>query len=204
MHNPVTIGGRSFDLPLDNNGYWAARMHHDLYRLTVAIARGMFPEARSAIDVGSNTSGLICELDWIERRVASDIQARLVPHWAHVPGVEFVPGNAFEIAFGAPFDLVISNQTVEHLDDAAGFVAKLLDLGTGLILSTTYEVPAGTIPGHVQDPIDHAKFRSWFPCELDAWLVCHHPTNRVLKHIVGVVKQSHPANPARTDPTRRR
>lgn len=193
MSNPVTIGGRTFELPVDRNGYWQARYRHDLYRLTVAIARGMFPDAKSAIDVGCYTSGLICELDWIERRVASHINARLVENWADVPGVTFVPGNAFELDFGQTFDLVISNQTIEHLKDPKGFVAKLLGLGRGLILSTTYKVASGTIEGHVQDPIDEDKFRSWFPCELDTWLICHHPTARQLRFIVGVVKQSHPA-----------
>ena len=74
-----------------------------------------------------------------------------------------------------------------------GFIAKLLQLGRGLIVSTTYEVAAGTIDGHVQDPISLEKFQSWFPCALDAWFICHHPTARRLRHIVGVVKQSHPA-----------
>jgi SAM-dependent methyltransferase len=181
-------------LPLDINDYWKNRSHHDLYRLTIALARAMFHDARSAIDVGCYTSGLICELDWIETRVASDLQARLATNWADVPGVRFVGGDAFTLEFPeAPFDLVISNQTIEHLHDPAGFVAKLLRLGRGLILSTTYEVEAGLIDGHVQDPISLEKFQAWFPCELDAWFICHHPTARKLRHIVGLVKQSHPA-----------
>ena len=179
-------------MPTDINGYWADRMNPDLYRLTVALARGMFADATAAIDVGCYTSGLICELDWIDRRVASDIQAGLSANWKDVPGVEFVGGNAFEIDFGEPFDLVISNQTIEHLEDPVEFVKQLLSMGHGLIISTTYEVPHGTIDGHIQDPIDFEKFLGWFPCELDAWLVCHHPTARILKHIVAVIKQSHP------------
>lgn len=185
--------GRSCDLPLDRNGYWADRANHDLYRLTVATARAMFPNARSAIDVGCYTSGLICELDWIERRVASDIQDYLATDWSHVRGVQFVAGDAFNLDFATDFDLVISNQTIEHLDRPAEFIEKLLGLGRGLIVSTTYEVPTGTIAGHVQDPISLEKFQSWFPCELDAWFICHHPTGRNLRHIVGIVKQSHPA-----------
>ena len=55
--------------------------------------------------------------------------------------------------FAEPFDLVISNQTVEHLDRPGEFIEKLLKLGRGLIVSTTFEVPEGTIEGHVQDPI---------------------------------------------------
>lgn len=190
--NLVKIGDREYNLPTDHKGYWKDRVNHDLYRLCAAMAKGMFYDARSAIDVGCFVGGLICEFDWIEKRVASDILGWLKPNWAHVTDVEMVVGDAFKIDFPEKFDLVISNQTVEHLDRPAEFIEKLLKLGRGLIVSTTYEVPAGTIEGHVQDPISLEKFKSWFPCELDAWLICHHPTNRKWKHIIGVVKQSHP------------
>jgi SAM-dependent methyltransferase len=179
--------------PVDINNYWGDRKDHDLYRLTVALANAVFRDAESAIDVGCYTSGLICELDWIRTRVASDIKPYLQNNWTGVEGVEFVAGDAFALEFGRQFDLVISNQTVEHLDDPKGFIEKLLKLGRGLIVSTTYEVPYGTIEGHVQDPISLEKFTSWFPCPLDSWFVCHHPKSRTLKHIVGVVKQSHPS-----------
>lgn len=181
--------------PTDINGYWEARSNHDLYRLMVALARALFQDARSAIDVGCYTSGVICEMGWIETRIASDLQTGLAANWAEVPGVRFVGGDAFTLEFPeAPFDLVISNQTIEHLQDPVGFVAKLLRLGRGLILSTTYEVEAGLIDGHLQDPISLEKFQSWFgSCELDAWFICHHPSARNLRHIVGIVKQSHPA-----------
>lgn len=188
----LRVDGRNVVVPEDINEYWNKRYKHDLYRLTVSLASAIFRDARSAIDVGSYTSGMICELEWIPRRVATDIQTSLVEKWADVPGVEFVAGDAFAIDFAEPFDLVISNQTVEHLDRPEQFINKLLSIGRGLIVSTTYEVPAGSIYGHLQDPINLEKFKAWFPCELDAWLICHHPSARWLKHIVGVIKQSHP------------
>ena len=178
--------------PTDINGYWADRKDHDLYAITNSFARAFFRESKSAIDVGCYTSGLICDLDWIPRRVASDVQNRLAENWKNVDGVMFVAGDAFDLKHSETFDLVISNQTVEHLDDPRGFIDKLLSLGRGLIVSTTYEVEHGLIPGHVQDPISLSTFESWFVCGLDAWAVCHHPTARHLRHIVGVVKQSHP------------
>lgn len=190
--NMIEIGGRRVVVPKDRNDYWKARREHDLYRITTCLAESMFADAKSCIDVGCYVGGLICEFDWIERRVASDIQP-LMPHWAHVRDVEFVQGDAFAIDFKEPFDLVMSQQTVEHLDRPAEFIEKLISLGRGLIVSTTYEVPPGTIEGHVQDPISLEKFKSWFPCELDAWVICHHPTSRMLKHVIGVVKRSHPA-----------
>ena len=41
-------------------------------------------------------------------------------------GLDFVSGDAFELEFDNLFDLVISNQTVEHLTQPAIFVEKLL------------------------------------------------------------------------------
>jgi SAM-dependent methyltransferase len=192
MSNLVEVNGRLLDLPIDIADYWRGRLHHDIYRLTSALASAYFYKAQSAIDVGCFTSGLICEFDWIQRRVASDIKDTLAQNWKHVPGVSFVAGNAFEIDFEDKFDMVLSNQTVEHLDRPREFVEKLIDLGRGLIISTTYETAAGLIPGHTQDPISLEKFQSWFPCKLDGWAVCYHPTNRAIGHIIGVVRDSHP------------
>lgn len=191
MSNLQVVGGKEFDLPIDRDNYWSQRMNHDLYRLTVAMAGGMFRDAKSAIDVGSYISGLLVELDWIERRVATDISDWVAPNWQHVRGVDFIAGDAFEIEFDSKFDLVISNQTIEHLNDPHGFVEKLLSIGRGLIISTTYETPFGLIDGHVQDPISLEKFKSWFPVPLDAWTVCYHP-GRAIKHVIGVIKHSHP------------
>lgn len=178
--------------PDDRSNYWQDRKDHDLYRLTVTLARALFPTAKSAIDVGSYVAGTICELDWIPYRVANDISDYIAPNWEGVRGIEFRAGDAFKLDFREPFDLVISNQTIEHLDRPEEFVEKLLKLGRGLMISTTFEVPAGTIEGHVQDPISLEKFKSWFPCELDTWMVCHHPTGRQLKHIMAVIQYSHP------------
>lgn len=186
-----TFKGQEVVGPVDINGYWAARKDHDLYRLMTSIAFSMFPHAKSAIDVGCYTSGLLVEFDWIPKRIASDKQAYLEKNWRSVENVSFVPGDAFELEFGDLFDLVISNQTIEHLGDPCGFVKKLLSIGRSLIISTTYETPAGLIEGHIQDPIDLKKFQSWFPVPLDAWCVCYHPSKKI-GHIIGVLRESHP------------
>jgi SAM-dependent methyltransferase len=176
--------------PIDINNYWGDRKDHDLYKITRSLASSFFPKASSAIDVGSYIGALICDLEWIDKRIATDIQD-LRKNWEGVDGVKFVMGDAFNLEFPDKFDLVISNQTVEHLEQPEVFVEKLLQLGRGLILTTTYETPYGLIPGHIHDPIDMAKFLSWFPCKLDGIAICYHPS-RVIGHIIGVVKQSHP------------
>lgn len=182
----TTYKGRQVNGPEDINGYWQDRKNHDLYRIMLVMAASLFRDARSAIDVGCYTSGLLVEMDWIGHRVATDIQANLQSHWDRVEGVEFLAGDAFAIQFPQKFDLVLSAQTIEHLDKPQEFIEKLLALGRGLIISTTYETPHGLIPGHVQDPISLEKFRSWFPVPLDSWTVCYHPS-RTIGHIIGVV-----------------
>jgi hypothetical protein len=176
--------------PVDVNNYWSDRKNHDLYKLTRALAHAFFSDAHSAIDVGSYVGAIMCDLDWIDKRIVTDIQD-LRKNWEAVDNVKFVMGDAFDLDFEELFDLVISNQTVEHLDRPGEFIEKLLHLGRGLIVTTTYETPHGLIPGHTQDPIDMDKFLSWFPCKLDAISICYHPS-RVIGHIIGVVKQSHP------------
>jgi 2-polyprenyl-3-methyl-5-hydroxy-6-metoxy-1,4-benzoquinol methylase len=155
------------------------------------MARAMFPDATSAIDVGCFTSALIVEMDWIPRRVASDIKDYLAHNWSGVVGVDFEPGDAFQLANEDLFDLVISNQTIEHLSEPQQFVEKLIEIGRGLIISTTYETPAGMIDGHIQDPISFEKFKSWFPVEIDAYTICSHPS-RQIHHIIAVINASHP------------
>jgi hypothetical protein len=111
--NINTFSGQSVAGPVDINNYWNDRRNHDLYRLMVGICRGLFPNAKSAIDVGCYTSSLIVEMDWIEERIATDIQKSLENNWADVSDVKFIAENAFNLGFDKPFDLVISNQTIE-------------------------------------------------------------------------------------------
>jgi len=60
--------------------------------------------------------------------------------------------------------LVLCTQVVEHLPDGivGKFVQKMAQQAKVLIVSTTYEMPEGTIEGHIQDPISEEEFRSWF------------------------------------------
>ncbi|MEE9328341.1 MAG: methyltransferase domain-containing protein [Cocleimonas sp.] len=187
-----THSGREVLGPKDNRDYWLERKNHDLYRLTLAMSSAMFPLAKSAIDVGCYTSGLLVEMDWIEKRIATDIQSGLIDNWKDVDEVDFICQDAFNLNTDTLFDLVISNQTIEHLEQPEIFVNSLLSIGKGLIISTTLDTPHGLIPGHIQDPIDMEKFKSWFPVELDCWSICYHPTNKKIGHIIAVIKNNHP------------
>jgi SAM-dependent methyltransferase len=167
-----------------SQGYWELRKGKRLYQLMPVLARAIAPDAKSAIDVGCYVGGVICDLDWIPNRLAVDVN-NFSDQWAGVEGVQFRSADAF--ALKERFDLVISNQTIEHVEDAAGFGAKLCSLCTPkgvVICSTTYKVAAGKIEGHVQDPIDEAKFLSWFPKKPKT--VCIAYENDGLDNIIGV------------------
>jgi len=163
-----------------NRGYWELRKDRDMYNLMRMLARHYAAKANSAIDVGCYVGGLICDFDWIDRRVATDLND-WSKEWADVDGVEFRKANAFALSDSDKFDLVISNQTIEHVEDAADFAAKLCDLGETVLVSTTYEVPAGAIEGHIQDPISFDKFVSWFPrAPKCVSIVYEHPYNNIV------------------------
>lgn len=87
----------------------------------------------------------------------------IAKEWTNVTGVEFRQADIFSLEIDRSFDLVISNQTIEHVADAGGFARRLCDIGSVCLVSTTYLVPHGEIEGHIQDPIDFDKFVGWFP-----------------------------------------
>lgn len=151
-------------------GYWASRKDKMMYKVMRDLAHRYCGNAKSAIDIGSYIGGFICDLDWIPDRTASDLNDYSV-EWAEVEGVRFKCCDAFKIERATPWDLVISNQAIEHIQDAKSFGEKLCTIGKTVLVSTTYQVPHGRIDGHVQDPIDLAKFLSWFPRKPKAVLI---------------------------------
>ena len=139
------------------------RKNHQLYHLTIELAREHAPHALTVLDVGAYESPLISRMDWIPTKVATDILNH--PQvWEDLRGIAFIQGDFLTLKFGTKFDLVICNQVVEHLPDSVvgKFVQKLMEISRVLIVSTTYEMPQGTIQGHIQDPISEAEFCSWF------------------------------------------
>lgn len=143
--------------------YWDMRKNSPLYHKMVEIARTEATFALTALDVGSYESPFLSRFDWIPTKIATDIQPR--PQvWNDVRGIAFIQGDFMNLQFGTTFDLVLCSQVVEHLPDeiVIRFISKMAGLSRVLIVSTSYEMPTGTIDGHVQDPISEEKFRSWF------------------------------------------
>ena len=149
---------------LKSSVYWNQRKDAELYDVIIKILQNEAPRADTVLDVGAYESPLLTRISWVQTKVATDIQAR--PNvWKHAKGVAFVTGDFLQLEFGTRFDIVICTQVVEHLGDdiVRDFVTKLARVTEQtLIISTTHELEAGEIDGHVQDPISQAKFQSWF------------------------------------------
>eukprot|EP00965_Chrysotila_dentata_P219590 6191233-Pleurochrysis_carterae.AAC.1 len=148
--------------------YWVKRTLPGtlLYNKTLHLAMEYAPKALTVLDVGAYDPGYISQLDWIPTKVATDIQfsVKQARVWGQSKGVAFIQGDFLKLKFATKFDLVTCNQVVEHLPPGVvePFVKKMMSVAHTLIVSTTLDLPFGVIPGHVQDPISEAKFRSWF------------------------------------------
>ena len=124
-------------------------------------------DALTALDVGAYDPFALTQLTWVPTKLALDIQfsPKQSPVWASTPGIVFLNSDIFKTKFvGRRFDLVMSSQVVEHIPPSMvkKFVKRMMSLAKTLIVSTTYELPFGTIPGHVNDPISTKAFLSWF------------------------------------------
>jgi len=149
------------ELASERSEYWRKRKSAKLYTQEMELAQLHAPNALTALDVGSYESPFLSRLHWIPTKVATDIQSR-PDVWQDIRGIAFVQGDFMQLKFATIFDLVLCTQVVEHLKDPGPFVGKMASIARVLIVSTTYEMPAGTIEGHVQDPISEQTFRSWF------------------------------------------
>ena len=146
--------------------YWDRRKAAPWYVLTLSLAKMHAPNALTALDVGAADPGYLARLDWIPTKIGLDLHSsegqRAV--WRKARGVNLIVGDFLKVEFAAPFDLVVCNQVVEHLPHGfvEQFVRKMMATARILIVSTTLDLPAGTIDGHIQDPISESEFRSWF------------------------------------------
>ena len=136
--------------------YWEARMNYNYYREVVRLARVYASSGGQVIDVGANETEVLQQLDWFERRVALD--RRYIPP---KPGIESVMMDFLAYQPESEFDLVICLQVLEHLQEPAIFVRKLLETGRTIIISVPYKWPAGKSKWHPQDPVDEAKLEMW-------------------------------------------
>lgn len=164
-HMPIAGSRR----PVDDRGYWSSRKNDRIYLMTVLFSHFFCRRKRSVADVGCHCSPLVLMLPGFERRYAIDPSDISKPLWSGVDGAEYINDYLRNVDIALltggddKFDLIICNQVIEHLHEPASFASELCERARRLIVSTTFETPAGLIEGHVQDPISLEKFESWFP-----------------------------------------
>lgn len=150
--------------PRERN-YWLCRREGHLYQRLRSLVQEHGSSAESILDVGSYVTPFVNEFDWIPEKTTTDLQLDRAPAaYFDALNVTAVPGNFMTLDFPHRYDIVICSEVVEHLTDdvVQGFVQRLLEVGKTVIVTTTFELPEGTVPGHVQDPISREEFVSWF------------------------------------------
>ena len=152
----------------DKRGYWAKRRTDRIYLMSLLFAHYYCRAKDTVADVGCHCSPLVLMLAGFRRRYAIDPNPHAAECWRGVDGATFLNLPFEDVDVGAltgrrRFDLILCNQVIEHLDDPAPFVERVLSKARRAIISTTFETPAGVMRGHVQDPIDLHKFEAWFP-----------------------------------------
>ena len=140
-----------------------------ILRLIAAVA-----EARTLVDIGCGNGAL---LDAIRARfprlqlTGIDLSAsQIEANRRREPSIEWLVADAQKQVIPATFDIVVTSEVVEHLDDAASFLRNAAQLGRHLILTTQ----SGTIseterrvghvhhfpPDEIRDLLTHA---GWNP-----------------------------------------
>lgn len=147
---------KTFNSVLDKNNYWEKRKNYSYYAEVMSLARSYSSDGDSVIDVGSNETELLSQMDWFKRRIALDIRY-IMP----VKEVETVVCDFMDFKPDIEFDIVLCLQVLEHLTFPERFAKKLFSTGNTIILSVPYKWPADYCNTHLHDPVDEKKLMSW-------------------------------------------
>lgn len=146
--------------------YAEERKDYRYYHEVIRLARGLAPQGGSAIDIGCGACTVLDRLGDLDRRVTLDQRYRLP-----IPGIESLTCDFMQYHPPAGFDLVLCLQVLEHLEDPAPFARQLFEIGRDVIISVPYRWRSGACPGHVQDPVDEGKLRTWTGRDPDESLI---------------------------------
>jgi hypothetical protein len=138
-----------------NLGYWAARRHMLYYQAVYQFVAAIGYNAKSLVDIGSGGTDYITWFDWIESRAKLDYRISNAS-----PGIAKIETDFFEWNPEKKYDVALCLQVLEHIPDAKGFCDKLKTVCNRLLISVPYKW-SGKAEGHVQDPVDEEKVRSW-------------------------------------------
>ena len=139
--------------------YWETRKHQLYYQALFQMAAVVGSNARSVIDVGS-TTGFLSWLYWIDERVQLD----LGPFPESYDGIEQVQADFMREdvpELKRTYDLCLCSQVIEHIEDPRPFCERLVSIADSLIVSVPYKWREGAVSGHIHDPVDEEKLRSW-------------------------------------------
>jgi hypothetical protein len=139
--------------------YWESRRHLIYYKAIFQIVSAIGNDAQSIIDIGSHNTEYIIWFYWIKKKV--QLNKKKLLRASTLPGVERISIDYYDYVPENIFDVVLCLQVLEHVSDPAEFCRKLQMTGKRLVVSVPYKWPAGLSPGHIHDPVDEMKLKTW-------------------------------------------
>ena len=145
------------DLSQAKNPYWELRKELKYYRYFYEILKLFAPNAKNAIDIGSNGIPFIEKLEWIPERYSLD--KAVVYESENVKGIK---ADFFKFHPEERYDVAICMQVLEHVQDPKIFTNKLFEIAKQVFISVPYQWPVGSAkPWHIHDMIDENTLRDW-------------------------------------------
>lgn len=155
---------------MTERSYWRKRKQLLYYRAVYQIICVVGREAKSIIDVGSANAEYVRWFHWIDRKV------QLNPSFRDKP-FEGVDRIAADFLKWEPecFDVALCLQVLEHVPEVEMFCEQLKRTAPRLVISVPYKWTAGKHTGHVHDPVDEDKLRSWMKVKPNYWMCVTEP-----------------------------
>lgn len=168
-NRPTPVGAELAAMYRHANDANAWPEHRLRLEVTAALARDRFPDRRLVVDPAAGRSTLAAELA-TGYTITGDLAPNAPVDLAGVDAVTFLRGIAPLIAH-----VVILGEILEHVDDPLELLVAAHRAGTGLLLSTPLDEPAGVNPEHVwrwdragvEDLLHRAGWTSTGYAELD-------------------------------------
>lgn len=142
-----------------HGSYWDQRKRLDYYYTATEWAKRHTPEGGRILDVGGGTSLGCRYLDRLPDFERTVVELKDGNHLYREADVHFCDFMEWEP--DGQYDTVMCLQCVEHVREPWPFIQKMREIGSTLILSVPFMWPAGLEDGHLHDPIDRIKLKTW-------------------------------------------
>ena len=156
--------------PLEKK-YWNSRKNSLYYSAVYQFVSVVGEGATSILDVGSADSDFINWFQWIPDRT----QLNLGFKSETPPGIKRIKADFFEWYPESRYDVVLCMQVLEHIEDIGTFCEKLKATARRLVVSVPYKWRESGTPGHVHDPVDEQKLKSWMGVSPNYDLIVREP-----------------------------